>query len=56
VAIVARLVVVRWLVIVLTTAMALEHLQIGQQILLLSRSIERQIHGASEERDTLDYV
>jgi hypothetical protein len=72
---------VRWLVIVLTTAMALEQLRIGQQILLLAfaivfggivltlalavglgskdvvgRSIERQMRGTADERDTLNHV
>jgi hypothetical protein len=72
---------VKWLVLVLTTAMALEQLRIGQQILLLafgivfggivltlalavglgskemvSRSIERQMREAGDDRDTLNHV
>jgi hypothetical protein len=72
---------VKWLVLVLTAAMALEQLRIGQQILLLafgivfggivltlalavglgskemvSRSIERQIREATDDRDTLNHV
>ena len=72
---------VKWLVLVLAGAMALEHLRIGRQILLLAfgilfggivlalalavgmgskemvtRSLERQIRDAEEERDKLNHV
>jgi hypothetical protein len=72
---------VKWLVLVLAGAMALEHLRIGRQILLLAfgilfggivlalalavglgskemvtRSLERQIREADDERDKLNHV
>jgi Mechanosensitive ion channel, conserved TM helix len=72
---------VKWLVLVLAGAMALEHLRIGRPILLLAfgilfggivlalalavglgskemvtRSLERQIRDAAEERDKLNHV